>query len=391
MFMGNGIYPTYNMGYGMSDAQEDLGNFCRVKKLDILNNVGECPMSSCQPICHIASKEEIPMKLGSVRELKQSLSESILSRVVQSIRSRSAFGVAGKALSALRTTPRSLALGIASKGKGFRLALRLQHRAMENSPEVESIRKQARGEVDVRYVGRILKLAKPWHQKRNRTLLIGGSVGHFNITAGTLGCFVRARSGGGLHILSNNHVLADENQALIGDAILQPGAFDGGQNPKDVIGKLAKFEELRWDGVNFVDCAIASINDGIKANVRKLEGLGSLAGVGPAFLDAGAKTAKVGRTTGLTRGRVTAFELDNVVVGYDLGNLRFDNQIEIEGVEDGPFSQGGDSGSVIINEESKAVALLFAGGDQGGANGQGLTYASPIQTVLDALDVEMVF
>jgi hypothetical protein len=36
------------------------------------------------------------------------------------------------------------------------------------------------------------------------------------------------------------------------------------------------------------------------------------------------------RTTELTRGRATAFELDNVVVGYDLGNFRFDNQIEIE-------------------------------------------------------------
>jgi len=119
--------------------------------------------------------------------------------------------------------------------------------------------------------------------------------------------------------------------------------------------------------------------------------LGNLAGVGPAFLDAGTKVAKAGRTTGRTHGRVTAFELDNVVVGYDLGNLRFDNQIEIEGAEDGPFSQGGDSGSAIVDEELKAVALLFAGGDQGGSNGQGLTYANPIQTVLDTLKVDLAF
>jgi hypothetical protein len=99
--------------------------------------------------------------------------------------------------------------------------------------------------------------------------------------------------------------------------------------------------------------------------------------------------AKIGRSTGLTRGRVTAFELDNVVVGYDIGNLRFDNQIEIEGAEAGPFSQGGDSGSVIVDEELKAVALLFAGGDQGGTNGQGLTYASPIHKVLEVLAVEL--
>ena len=138
-----------------------------------------------------------------------------------------------------------------------------------------------------------------------------------------------------------------------------------------------------------MDCAIAAVNEDLKANRRKLEGLGGLAGVGAAFLDAGAKVAKVGRTTGLTRGRVTAFELDNLVVGYDIGNLRFDNQIEIEGAGDGPFSQGGDSGSVIVDAELKAVALLFAGGDQGGANGQGLSYANPIHNVLEVLAVEL--
>jgi hypothetical protein len=83
--------------------------------------------------------------------------------------------------------------------------------------------------------------------------------------------------------------------------------------------------------------------------------------------------------------------LDNVVVGYDIGNLRFDDQIEIEGAEAGPFSQGGDSGSLIVNKQGRAVALLFSGGDQGGSNGRGLTYANPISKVLDHLKVDLVF
>lgn len=58
------------------------------------------------------------------------------------------------------------------------------------------------------------------------------------------------------------------------------------------------------------------------------------------------EVAKLGRTTGLTRGRVTAFEMDNVVVEYDAGNLRFDGQVEIEGVGQKPFSDAGDSGSL---------------------------------------------
>ncbi len=331
------------------------------------------------------------MKLDSVRELKQALSQSVLVHVAAAIRARTTFGVVSQAMSHVSVTPRSLALGISRKGKDFRLAVRLQHRAMESSPVIESICKRAKGEVDLRYVGRVVKLAKSWHQKRNRPLRIGGSVGHFTLTAGTLGCFVRARTDGVLHILSNNHVLADENKAKVGDSILQPGAFDGGQNPKDVIGKLARFETVKPVGINFVDCAMASIEEGIRFNLRKLQGLGNLAGVGPAFLDAGARVAKVGRTTGLTNGRITAFELDNVVVGYDADNLRFDNQIEIEGADNGPFSQGGDSGSVIVDQELRAVALLFAGGDQGGTNGQGLTYANPMQTVLDSLDIELAF
>src|SRR5262245_35683635 len=118
------------------------------------------------------------MKLDSVRELKRSLSQSVLAHVAETMRTRSGFGVASQALSAVSAIPRSLALGVAPKGKEFRLAVRLQHRAMENSPEVEAIRKRARGEVDVRYIGRVLKSAKPWHQKRNRPLRIGGSVGH---------------------------------------------------------------------------------------------------------------------------------------------------------------------------------------------------------------------
>jgi len=84
------------------------------------------------------------------------------------------------------------------------------------------------------------------------------------------------------------------------------------------------------------------------------------------MLDDQAAVGKVGRTTGTTRGRVVTFELDNLLVSYDVGTIRFDHQIEIEGEGDRPFSQGGDSGSLIVDADRRAVALLFAGSDQGG-------------------------
>ncbi len=328
------------------------------------------------------------MNLDSVRELKQALTLRVL--VETAVTARAALGHAAGPVARLAEPARTLALGVARKGrKSFQLAVRVQQRAFAASREVELITRQAKGEVDVRYVGRIHKRTVAWYQQRQRPLLIGTSVGHFKITAGTLGCFVQPRAGGGVCILSNNHVLADENRAKKGDAILQPGALDGGKTPDDGVAMLIDFVRFKKQGANFVDCAIATVADGIELERAKLRGVGKLAGLGDAFLDEGDEVVKLGRTTGRTRGRVTAFELDNVIVGYDIGNLRFDNQIEIEGADDEPFSDGGDSGSLIVGSDKRAVALLFAGGDQGGANGQGLTYANPLRTVLDALKVDL--
>jgi hypothetical protein len=196
---------------------------------------------------------------------------------------------------------------------------------------------------------------------------------------------VRPRGGGPLAVLSNNHVLANENRVRRGDAILPPGGHDQEAEPDDTVATLADFVKLKRTGANAVDAAVATLAADIQAEAAKLTGLGRLNGVGDVFLDEGTRVAKLGRT----RGRVTAFELDNVTVEFETGVLRFDNQIEIEAEGDRPFSAGGDSGSLIVGADRRAVALLFAGSDQGGTNGQGLTYANPIHTVLDKLKIEL--
>jgi hypothetical protein len=330
------------------------------------------------------------MNIESARGVKAELLRRFVAPLARVPAGGAELGIAARALTRLEPRPRTLAIGLARRGKDVKVAVRVQNRSLAVSETIEEIRRQARGEVDVRYVGRIVKRA-PWHRERQRPLLIGASIGHFQITAGTLGCFVetrqkRPRAG----ILSNNHVLADENHGRRGDAIIQPGRFDGGTRVRDAVGRLGRVVKLRGKGVNRVDAARAAIDPGVEYDPHTLRGLGTLKGLGPRFLDVGTPVAKVGRTTGVTRGRVTAFELDNVIVGYDMGNLRFDDQIEIEGAGDGPFSQGGDSGSVIVNEDGEAVALLFAGGDTGGSNGMGLTYANPIHAVLDALRVDLL-
>ena len=235
------------------------------------------------------------------------------------------------------------------------------------------------------------RAALPWHQKKARPLRIGASIGHFQVTAGTLGAFVRSRDDGTILILSNNHVLANENKGKKSDTILQPGDFDGGQNPDDKAGELLRFIRLKKAGANLVDGALATVDGGIELDHRTLTALGKLAGLGDPVLVDDAPAGKVGRTTGTTRGRVSAFEVDNVVVQFGIGVLKFDGQVEIEGTDTGPFSQGGDSGSLIVDADLRAVALLFAGSDQGGSDGKGLTFANPIHAVLDALKVDLFF
>ena len=300
---------------------------------------------------------------------------------------------------------RSVAIGVAPHGQEYRLAVRVQRPALQGSEMVERLRRRAGGEIDIRMVGRIEKRARAaartaapaaavaWYRRNTRPLLIGASIGHVAITAGTLGCFVRrART---IRMLSNNHVLANENDAAAGDAIIQRGRFDGGRDPRDRVGTLHTFVPLRPRRTNVVDAALASIRTGIEFDPARLRGLvngrdRTLAGLGPEVVDEGETVFKVGRTTGPTKGRVTAFALDNVVVDYDAGNLRFDDQIEIEGAAGRPFSDGGDSGSLIVNGDMRAVALLFAGSESGGRNGMGLTYANPIHRVLRDLKATLV-
>lgn len=65
----------------------------------------------------------------------------------------------------------------------------------------------------------------------HRPAFPGIPVGHYKITAGTPGCFVKDKQEN-VYILSNNHVLANTDSGFYKDPILQPGKLDGAENPK---------------------------------------------------------------------------------------------------------------------------------------------------------------
>jgi hypothetical protein len=289
-----------------------------------------------------------------------------------------------------------LAIGLAPRPDGsYGLAVRYRL----GVPTVRSIARKVVAEVgpvaDVRRTGRIrpTKRVRPpvvtaqalGETGRVRPLRPGVSIAHVDVTAGTLGAFVTVD--GKVHALSNYHVLSGSPAAQVGDLVLQPGPADGGRAPADRVGTLAARVDLEPGGHATVDCAIALLDD---PDVDPTYPVGRVTGTARA--EGGENVGKIGRTTSVTTGRVTAIELDDVVVGYgdELGELTFDNQIEVESTGSGPFSRGGDSGSLVYREDGVALGLLFAGSEVGGENGTGLTYLNPIDAVLDALGATLV-
>jgi hypothetical protein len=216
----------------------------------------------------------------------------------------------------------------------------------------------------------------------------GVSVAHFNVTAGTLGCLVRKTDGTpGVFILSNNHILANENDANLGDNILEPGKIDGGIS---AISKLTEFEPLNFGGgITRFDAAIAKvINPGDVLPKIKLIGRVSNPPIDPF---ARQLVEKTGRTTFRTDGMVDDFAA-NRSIQYQRGIATIGRQIRIVKRFADQFSNPGDSGSLIVDTLSNRPVALLNGGD--GDPSQRIpnteTYASPIAPILQAFRIEII-
>ncbi len=225
----------------------------------------------------------------------------------------------------------------------------------------------------------------------------GYSVGHKNITAGTIAtCVYKILPGGStnppthgigvpnrFYILSNNHVLANSNNAVIGDAVLQPGPIDGGTDPADRIARLSEFIPITFAPAvplsqhqNLVDAAIAEGNFAdldreiywsccVRAWRRRAD------------VTVGTLVKKTGRTTNFSTGRITAVNA-TVDVGYGSGRTaRFRDQIITTAM-----SSPGDSGSLITTLDNVAIGLLYAGS-------AAATIANQIENVRNLLRVEV--
>jgi hypothetical protein len=205
--------------------------------------------------------------------------------------------------------------------------------------------------------------------------------------SGTLGALVQKDST--YYILSNNHVLARVNSGEVGEEISQPGLIDYNCTAYEIVARLSDFVPISFARrtTNMVDAAIAEIvpwKVSINGDILDI-GQISNSTVPPTI---GLAVQKSGRSTGHTLGTVAAIDV-TVSVKYpsQCGSRRgkkatFVNQILINGEG---FSSGGDSGSLVVTQETnpRALGLLFAGSET-------TTVCNPIDEVLDALGVSLV-
>ncbi len=222
--------------------------------------------------------------------------------------------------------------------------------------------------------------------ERVRPAMPGSGLGHAAVTVGTFGCLVRRQGdANGLYVLSNAHVLANEGMAVPGDGILQPGSLDGGSSDGDSFARLTDFVPFEFTETSFPNLVDAAI-----AKVRRRSWAGPklrILDIAPAGVSKtvrrGMHIKKVGRTTDYTTGVITDVHLRLALKyhrpsGSGRARVGFRDQVLCT-----RYSAGGDSGSVVLNNNDKIVGLHFAGAASG-------SVFNRITHVLELLDIEVM-
>ena len=196
-----------------------------------------------------------------------------------------------------------------------------------------------------------------------RPIKPGYSIGHVNITAGTCGGFFIDRNGDVIG-LSNNHVLANINNAKKGDPIVQPGVYDNRLWSNNIVGTLKNYRELvdnywsfdahNWRqiwGYNLEDSAVFCPTVDFDTSIPNIGEINDFR----LDINVDETVQKTGRTTGYMTGKVIATDVTSRV-SYGNCVLTFKDQIATTAM-----SQGGDSGSLLLDMNRNVVGLLFAG------------------------------
>lgn len=173
----------------------------------------------------------------------------------------------------------------------------------------------------------------------------GGVIQSQNNGWGTLGGIFTVQNQDGLFGLSNNHVIADTNNAPQ-NAPVQ--FFNEGE-----VGKLFRYINLKDPPeVNYMDAAIFKFNENIEPTWSPAVPQGK---TGPTIH---MQVYKNGYATQITNGYIKSYD-GAVNVNLNGQLYYFKEVITILGTN-GTFSDFGDSGSIVLTKNHFLVAVLFA-------------------------------
>lgn len=219
---------------------------------------------------------------------------------------------------------------------------------------------------------------------RNRPLRSGVSLSHCKMTAGTLGAFAKGRrhDDGHLYVLSCNHVLTEYNGRGTSDQIIQPGKFDHGRLPDDLIAELAHFVELHYDDRQYLNRVDAALGRLIGADLLPDEGRGMIALPTCHNVRRNSAIHMTGRTSGLNYGRVRDPSA-RIHIRYPRGP-RSTSKVGFEDVVIcTPFTRKGDSGALVFNSSKEVVGMIMGGSDRA-------SIFCKIRYICELLDVDIV-
>lgn len=246
-------------------------------------------------------------------------------------------------------------------------------------------------------------LIEPWAAQLTgtyRPVPIGVSVGNADFShgcvPGTITCVVERDVDGveKRYLLSANHVFARQNQAAIGEPIVQPSQVDlpspcGPYDAPAVIAHLTDFAPVVYDNhtENTMDAAIAEVDPSVATSCSTPDGFYGFPGMAGRLNDGSnrhndprAPIRKVGRTTGVTTGTTTAVNV-KAKIKYSCGTALFVNQM----LTTNDFGDYGDSGALVIVDTSLKIAI----GMVIGGNKKGSAIVSPILPILSRFNTYM--
>jgi len=274
---------------------------------------------------------------------------------------------------------------------------------VENSADEDQVRREMSDTMGVRAASddklnievEVTGLVKAFttNKSRFRPAPAGASIGHIDITAGTIGGWARGRGDRQRRqlLVSNNHVIANSNLGSFGDSLIQQGPADGGVNPADRIAILERFVTIDFGAGanNFVDCASGWCwPDLIERHhvYHRASTTAKFFKTGNTVIEpvVNMVVGKTGRSTDLTQGTIRATDVSLNVDFESAGVAHFRDQFSVQATNASDFSAGGDSGSFVWQWSPglSPVGLLFAGG-------RGTTFCNRMSRVISALDITL--